>query len=152
METKHYIQEIRQGHESLGPEALAHLERCSKCKNEYDIFHKIERSVAALPIQAAPSFLRDMILQRVIRPAYQLWHLVMGLIAAIISPMAIVYFDRTYQLQYLGDDALMYTFIMYGMLVPGVIIPLSSMLIRRYRSSLENFSENVDAFLEKHAK
>lgn len=152
METKHYIEEIRQGHEALGPDALAHIEACSSCKNEYDIFHKIERTVAALPPQLAPAFLRDMILQRVIRPAYQLWHLVMGLIAAIISPMAIVYFDRTYQLDYLGHDALMYTFIMYGVLVPGVIIPISSMLIRRYRSSVEHFSEAVDAFLERHAK
>lgn len=152
MESKHYIKEIQLDHESLGPAALEHIEHCPVCRREFEVFQKIEKSVSALPVRPAPAFLRDMILQRVIRPAYQLWHLVLGLLSAIISPMALVYFDRTYQLQYLGDDALMYTFIMYGVLIPGVILPLSSMLIRRYRSVIEHFSENVDAFLEKHAR
>ena len=152
METQHYLQQIRMSHESLDAVALKHIEQCPVCRTEYELFRKIERTVQTLPGRKAPAFLRDMILQRVIRPAYQLWHLVFGLLLAILSPMALVYFDRTYHLEYLGSDALMYTFIMYGVLIPSVILPITSMLVRRYRSSIEHFSENVDAFLEKHAR
>ena len=149
---KHYIREIREAHEQLDHRALAHIEICPLCRSEYEVYRKIEHTVQHLPQYTAPLILRDLILQRVIRPAYKLWHLFLGLTAAILSPMVLVYLDRSYQLIYMGDRAMMYTFIMYGVLVPGVIMPLSSMLFRRYRATIEHFSDNVDAFLEKHGQ
>ncbi len=146
----HFKEEIQKDHLRLSNEALLHIDSCRECRAEYRIMTAIEHGIAGIPLLAVPRALREQIFSRVLRPVYQIWHLIAGGLFALAGPLVLAR-AMDPQMQF-GERTLAALFAGYGVLLVGLTMPLAHYLLSTYRSRVGDFEKEVDELLDHPLK
>lgn len=146
----HCLESIRTDHHSLTEKELTHVQVCEQCRTEYNLMQKMEKAIQSVPDSPVPLSLKNIVMQRVIVPVYKMWHVVAVLIVAIASPALFSYLARV--LKVTDEYLVLTTVLLYAILVPLLILPLTNMVFRKYRNRVESFSGSVDAYLEERSR
>lgn len=146
----HFKEEIQRDHLHLSQDALIHIDTCPECRVEYRIMTSIEHGIAGIPLLALPRGLRDQIFARVLRPVYQIWHLLAGALFAIAGPFVLAR-AMDPQMQF-GERTLAALFAGYGVLLVALSVPLAHYLLSSHRSRVGDFEKEVDELLDHPLK
>ncbi|MBX7056713.1 MAG: hypothetical protein K1X75_01515 [Leptospirales bacterium] len=84
---KHYLVEIRRNHPALSAEIRQHALGCALCRREIELYDAVAAGVASLPRRAVPARLKELVFERLARPAYRAWHLAAALVFAWAAPL-----------------------------------------------------------------
>lgn len=147
-ENQHCIELIREDLALLSAKQMMHIDRCSKCKTEYEIYQRLERAIATLPLQSMPNTVRQLILAEVLKPSYSLKQLLAAILIAGISPVIL---SITNLKAFFAPGLVAGIYGGSGILVLLLLIPLAHYLITRYRVDVDSLKMKIDQLLEKRA-
>ena len=147
-ENQHCIELIREDLSLLDAKQMMHIDRCSKCKTEYEIYQRLERAIATLPLQIMPDKVRQQILAEVLKPSYSLKQLLADILIAGISPVIL---SITNLKAFFAPGLVAGIYGGSGILVLLLLIPLAHYLITRYRLDVDSLKMKIDQLLEKRA-
>lgn len=147
-ENQHCIELIREDLSLLSAKQMMHIDRCSKCKIEYEIYQRLERAIATLPLQSMPNTVRQLILAEVLKPSYLLKQLLAAILIAGISPVIL---SITNLKAFFAPGLVAGIYGGSGILVLLLLIPLAHYLITRYRVDVDSLKMKIDQLLEKRA-
>lgn len=143
---KHYIEQIREDHHKLTAEQMNHINNCKSCRAELTLMQKMENAIHTIPEVPLPAGFKQLVMHRVIVPVYKMWHIMAVILVSAASPALFSYIAK--RLEVTDDYLLIITVILYALLIPLLILPLSNMVFRKYRDRVENFSGSIDSYLE----
>ncbi|MCB1316149.1 MAG: hypothetical protein KDK27_09360 [Leptospiraceae bacterium] len=139
--------EIFQDHEALTPAVQKHIEQCSVCLAELQFAQAIKSAVIHLPMRPVPSNLAVQIRERLLSPAYRLWHIAAALLFLVFSPIVF-----SYSLRWISGGVVQGTsivmFSLFGVLVFLMIAIGVTQMMHGYRVRMEHFKDSCDAYIE----
>lgn len=83
----HFLREIRRDHPQLADEVREHAAQCPLCQRELELMDAVAAGVAAMPRRAVPAILKELVFERLARPAYRAWHLAAAVALAWAAPL-----------------------------------------------------------------
>ncbi|KAB2931582.1 MAG: hypothetical protein F9K24_13370 [Leptonema illini] len=132
----------------LGAAEMRHIEGCSKCRTEYEIYQRLERAIATLPEAAMPEVLRKQILAEILQPGYSLRHLLAALGIACLSPVLLSLLNLK---AFFAPGLLASIYGGSGLLIVLLLMPIVHFLISRHRIDIDSLKDRIDDLLEKRA-
>lgn len=142
---QHYIDEIRRNHRELDPVVAEHAANCPVCRRELELLDRIGEAVAALPRVSAPAQLKQMVMERLYRPAYRAWHLAVAGVLAGLAPLVFHKFGVT---AYAGEGWAPAMFVAFGILNFLLVFAAGFHLLLNNRRSVESLERTVEDYLE----
>ncbi len=130
--------------DELSAEARAFL-GTQRGRSEARVARSIAAGAADLPRSAVPLRLREMVFDRLFRPAYGAWHLALACVSAALSPLFFHYLVQSVDVH---PNWLPVVFAAYGLLNLMLIFPLAFYILQKHRKGFEDFEKSVDETIE----
>ena len=142
---KHYLEQIQEDHERLSPEALLHIQECAVCRAEYNLMVSVQQAIAELPLKKAPVCLKERVFERLLRPAYSLWHLGLAILLLLCSPLLLAR-----HLSWLWSDPMLIgLFSFFGFFTMLLLLPIAFQLRQTHGNRIEALSRSCDEYLDQ---
>lgn len=143
------IQKIYTISSSLTKKELEDIQKSAYLKTELEIASRLDASIKAMEHEkfTPPPGLRNLVMRKILEPAYKIWHVLVVMFIIVISPVFLTWESEEYD-GLLEQHLLITIFIYYGILITLLLLPLSYQIISKHRKKMEHIKDNFDEYLD----
>jgi len=146
---KHYSKEIREDPNALGEDALHHIRNCSECRLEMNIMKQIISAVETMPHEPVPEILKERIMQKIQRPVFRIWHLILASLLLMFSPFSLKYALQSYSGLFLDQYIIILVSIFFGLATILLVIPVAIRIYQNHKRFIEKMHILCDNFIDQ---
>lgn len=139
---------IVEDHNSLTAEERAYIEKDKALGKELAIMESIGLAIMDMPEKPVPSVLRDNVFQRIMAPAYSLWHILITLLLLSASPIIYIYFSKMAPgLPFDPGASSVAGFVLYGLLITMMFFFIATLLMRNHTGRISLWIDSLDTYI-----
>ncbi|MCB1172845.1 MAG: hypothetical protein KDK39_04740 [Leptospiraceae bacterium] len=134
--------------DTLDSDELKRIHTDPQMRKDLQFSLDLDQRLGQLPLERRqpPPALHHLVFQRIIRPSYKMWHLILVMILIICSPLMLAFSSRVFE-GFFHDNLLITIFVFYGVMVFVLLLPITFYIITTRRSTLKSLMEELDHWL-----